>query len=151
MHTGKLFVIRGISGCGKSTLASTLSKDETRICEADKYFINEGTYEFDGAMLPQAHAWCNAQVKDALEDGTGLNVVVSNTFIQRWEMESYLRMAECLNVQVTVISLYDGGCTDNELFGRNAHGVPLTSIARMRASYEHDWKIGNPLPPWERE
>tara|TARA_Y100000034_G_scaffold99818_1_gene122831 strand:- start:2886 stop:3155 length:270 start_codon:yes stop_codon:yes gene_type:complete len=76
-------------------------------------------------------------------------VVVHNTFSTRWEMEPYLRMAGGTTV-VSVLDLFDGGCTDEELFKRNSHGVPLETITAMRARWEHDWKVGNPLPPWER-
>ena len=62
----------------------------------------------------------------------------------------YLDMAEKEDVPVTVVSLFDNGFTDEELFERNTHGVPLEAIAAMRNRFEHDWLGGNPLPPWER-
>jgi hypothetical protein len=49
-----------------------------------------------------------------------------------------------------VIDLYDGGLTDEALVARNVHFVPWQAIGAMRARYEHDWRNGNPIPPWER-
>ena len=142
----QITLIRGISGCGKTSLAKQLGG---KLCAADDYFVGEdGVYQFAPSKLPQAHSWCAEQVLIAMEQG--LCVVVHNTFTQRWEMEPYLQMAELHGYRVTVTSVYDGGLTDEELAERNEHGVPLAGIATMRERFEHDWKNGNPLPPWER-
>jgi len=59
-------------------------------------------------------------------------------------------MGKRYGYRVAVVSVFDGGCTDEELAERNEHGVPLEGIVKMRERYEHDWKNGDPLPPWER-
>lgn len=141
-----LFLIRALPGAGKTTLAMQLDLD---IYEADQFFVDAiGAYIFDPSKLPQAHAECQGNTRACLEKGD--SCVVSNTFTQRWELEPYLQMAKDNNVRVTVIDLYDSGCTDDELKDRNTHGVPLDSIKAMRDRWEHDWKNGNPVPPWER-
>lgn len=143
-------LIRGISGSGKTTLAATLAGAVGSVlAAADDYFLDElGEYSFNPSLLPQAHAHCLTVTRNALDEGRG--IVVHNTFCERWEMQPYLDLAKQYGCQVTVASVYDGGRTDEELASRNEHGVPLAAIAGMRARWEVDWKMGNPLPPWER-
>lgn len=133
----QLFLIRGLPGSGKSSLADSL---DLPTFEADAFFIHDGAYRFDPGLLPQAHAECQRQTREALEHG--ISCTVANTFTQRWEMQPYIEMAEELGVELTVVSLYDGGCSNVELAARNIHGVPLDAIAAMRVRWEHDWKNG---------
>lgn len=145
-----IILIRGISGSGKSTLGNLLCAGTGAVSlAADDYFIDsDGEYQFNPSLLPQAHAHCQARAAQAMTNGR--SVVVHNTFCQRWEMQAYFDLADEHNYRVTVVSTYDGGCTDEELAERNDHGVPLAGIQRMRANWEADWKSGDPLPPWER-
>ena len=148
-----LFLIRGLPSSGKSTFAGGLFwlGEKPHIFEADAYFYTDGKYAFDPKKLPTAHAACQRHTKEAMETGDR-DVIVSNTFSQRWEMEPYIELAEQqFGWNLTVIDLFDGGCDDEVLHQRNVHGVPLETFARMRKNYEHDWSRGNPLPPWERE
>lgn len=149
-----LILVRGLPGSGKSTVGHLIS-DAIR-CEADHFFVRHGNgvYKFDPSLLPQAHAECQKEAREALEmvsSGRGsYPIVVSNTFSCRWEMEPYLQMAREYKAWVHVVDVYDGGLTNEELAVRNKHGVPVEGIAAMRSRWEHDWKAGNPLPPWER-
>lgn len=150
-----LFIIRGIAGAGKSTLASTLAPSGRDISTDDFFHANQDRtqpYEFDLARIfdGSAHGWAEGRVKELLTDGTGLPVVIANTFTCRWEMEYYIQLCNELGIRFTVCDLYDGGCSDEQLAARNAHGVPLASIQAMRSRYEHDWKNGDPRPPWKR-
>ena len=155
MTVQHLFIIRGISGAGKSTLASTLAPEGRDVSTDDffhKDFDRDQPYEFDlNAIIDgSAHGWAENRVKELLADGSGLPVVIANTFTQRWEMEFYLQLCKELGIRCTVCDLYDGGCTDEELFERNAHGVPLEGVQKMRARYEHEWRTANPIKPWLR-
>ena len=145
-----LTLVRGISGCGKTSLARQLALGgRRRLLAADDFFVDkDGVYQFNPSDLPDAHAWCSREADLAMQEG--LHVIVHNTFTQRWEMERYLQLAEQHGYRVTIVSLYDGGCTDEELAARNEHGVPLAGISAMRQRYEHDWKNGDRRPPWER-
>jgi predicted kinase len=145
-----IILIRGISGSGKSTLGDLLCAGTGAVSlAADDYFIDsDGEYKFNPSLLPQAHAHCQALTRQAM--AAGRSVVVHNTFVQRWEMQAYFDLAAVHDYRVTVASTYDGGCSNEELAARNEHGVPLAGIERMRDNWETNWKIGNPLPPWER-
>jgi len=142
----QLLIIRGLPGSGKSRLGA---RQDCMMVAADDHFYDEnGVYRFNPKDLPAAHANCLNTTRACLECGN--DVVVHNTFSCRWEIQPYLDLAEETNSLVVVVDLFDGGLTDEELFERNTHGVPLETIRAMRARWEHDWRIGNPLPPWER-
>ena len=157
-----MILIRGLPSSGKSTFAARFRGLGGCHYEADDYFRGEfGGYEFDPSKLSEAHSECQIDAKECLMNK--LDVIVANTFSQRWELEPYFLLAEkyttkghslpCrdrLYVDVFVLDLFDGGLTDDELAARNTHGVPVDVIAAMRERWEHDWRSGNPIPPWER-
>ncbi len=142
-----LYLIRGLPGAGKTNLSIDLRCDSV---EADHFFQGENGYVFNPRKLGEAHAWCQARCRELLSDPDIQQCTVANTFTQRWELEPYLQMAAELGSDVIVIDLFDGGCTDEQLFARNVHGVPMQGITQMRARYEHCWRTGDPTPPWER-
>ncbi len=116
-----LYLVRGLPGSGKSTLAKLLPFDSH--FEADMFFIKDGEYKFDHTKIKEAHAWCQEQTRLALErDET---VVVSNTFVKKWEMEPYLKM-----YPKAVIHTADGSF-------KNIHGVPDEVILRMKENWEY--------------
>lgn len=143
----KLILIRGLPGSGKSSLAEMV--DVINLCEADSFFMKDGQYNFDPSLLPVAHQKCLERTEMFLMQSG--ECIVANTFTQRWEMEKYIKLADELQCKLIVIDLFDAGLTDEQLCCRNTHGVPLESIKKMRERYEHDWRNGNPLPPWERK
>lgn len=152
----EVILVRGISGSGKTKFGRMLlnigAPRSKCFFAADDYFVEQdGNYNFDARKLPAAHSWCQEQTENSMRNRLASTLVVHNTFTQRWEMEPYLRMAEEHGYMVTVVSLYDGGCTDEELATRNQHGVDALGISRMRERWEHDWKSADPRPPWERE
>jgi hypothetical protein len=142
MNTVKeVFLIRGLPGSGKSTLARAL-KTGPSVChfEADNYFVNSetGEYKFDPTKLTLAHKQCQALYLSALANPHVERVIVSNTFSQWREIEFYVRHARDGLHTLTVIDLFNGGLSIDELVTRNVHRVPLETI---RAMY-HRWHTG---------
>ena len=127
-----LTLIRGLPGSGKSTLAKRLLASGTcmdRHFEADMYFTNEiGEYHFDPLLLSDAHEWCQKMTEDALSNGC--NVIVSNTFTTRRELQPYLDMAHNFGIEPNII-LMQGD------YG-SIHGVPDHTIRRMRERFQYD-------------
>lgn len=144
----KLTIIRGLPGSGKTTMANKIAGEGDAVVAADDFFSMSGEYRFSPNKLGEAHSWCQEEARKALTEGR--DVVVHNTFSTRWEMEPYLKMGEEVGADIEVLNLFDSGLSDAELVERCVHGVGIYSMQRMRERWEHDWKNGNPLPPWQR-
>ena len=122
----RLILIRGLPGSGKTTLAKQLAPDCYH--EADQYMTDgAGNYQFDPKRLRYAHGMCQKAVEKAMKQRTEV-VVVSNTFVTRWEMAPYLRLAQNYGYEVEVIVATGTW--------QNVHGVPDEAVQRMREKWE---------------
>lgn len=126
-----LAIIRGLPGVGKTTLANKMSK---HVYSADDFFTVDGVYKFDPSKLKEAHEQCYVNTANALLEYDF--VCVANTFTQKWEYERYIQFCINNNILYFVVDLYDQGMNDDVLARLNTHGVPATTIARMRSRYE---------------
>jgi len=131
-----LFLVRGIPGSGKSTFAKHIW-NEYAICEADKFFHNKetGEYNFDASRLKEAHEWCRNEVETRMKDHQANpqyypEIVVSNTFTQEWEMQSYIDLAAKYGYQVTTLIV------ENRHGNSNVHNVPPETLDRMRQRFD---------------
>lgn len=97
--------------------------------ESDMFFIDplSGEYKFEGEKIMQAHRWCEMFTDKAMQQGK--NVIVSNTFVKKKEMQVYLEMAEKY------------GYTVQEIICRgkfkNIHGVPEEKVEGKRQAFEY--------------
>ncbi|GLT17795.1 ATPase AAA [Vibrio zhanjiangensis] len=122
--TLKLTIVRGLPGSGKSTLAKTLGANHY---EADMFFINDrGEYQFDPSSVAKAHAWCIRMTRDSLKNKQ--SVVVSNTFVMKWEITPYYKMAKKFGAEFEIIE-----CQGE--FG-NTHGVDSNTIEEMKKRWQ---------------
>ena len=125
-----LYIVRGVPGSGKSTFAKRLVGDDFLVCEADKYFVDKetGEYNFDLTKIKDAHQWCQGFVKtDMVLEYP--KIVVSNTFTQEWEMQPYIDMAKEHNYMVFTIIV------ENVHGGKNIHNVPDDRIKQMKERF----------------
>ena len=123
-----LILVRGLPGSGKSTIAKALSESNQPSChfEADMFFVQNGEYRFDPAKISHAHGWCRENTEEALSNG--MDVYVSNTFVQRWEMRPYIALAEEHGAQVQIIEVRAN-------FG-SIHSVPEEVLQKMRDKWQ---------------
>lgn len=115
----ELVIMRGLPASGKTTMAM----EGFAHFEADQWMTDDMVnYHFDMDKLPAAHEACRTATRRALD--AGQNVVVSNTFVERWEMQPYLE----LGVPVRVL----------EAMGHyeSQHAVPPEVLQQMRALWE---------------
>lgn len=123
----KLIIFRGVPGTGKSTKAREYAqKHNIHHFEADMFFERNGKYDFDPSKLNAAHSWCRHKVKSEL--ARGRSVVVSNTFTQYWELESYL--ADAFMIGDVSVEIYH--CKKE--YG-NVHNVPEEKMKVMRGRF----------------
>lgn len=137
-----LILVRGLPGSGKTTLAETLVRwDSTGrkafLFAADDFFTDsEGNYHFNPMQLGRAHQTCRNNTESAMRNPESELVVVHNTFVQWRDVSPYRELALSRWWRFQVISVFDGGLTDEQLAERNTHRVPLESIRRMRNRWE---------------
>ena len=135
-----LILIRGIPGSGKSNLAYIFLEEHELACnsqecrssriahfEADMWFSKSGKYQFDPSKLPEAHEWCQEQTENAMLEGVD-TIIVSNSFIKRWELDFYISAANHNGYKVQEIIVKAD-------FG-NIHGVPLEKVEQMTKRFE---------------
>jgi predicted kinase len=122
----ELFLLRGLPGSGKSTLAKSLGGKHF---EADMYFVRDGEYQFDVTKLKDAHEWCRSSI-GGLMINEEPKLIVSNTFTQEWEMESYYKLAEKYGYRVYSLIV------ENRHGGVNEHGVPEDKLEQMKNRFE---------------
>lgn len=121
----RLVIIRGLPGSGKSTMAKAM--DGFVHLEADMYHYRGGNgYEWKPENVKASHEWCLNMATFALVSGA--DVVVSNTFTRKWEMEGYLAAAKACVAEVEIITAKGEW--------ENIHNVPESTIEAMRKRWE---------------
>lgn len=117
----RLVLVRGLPGTGKTTRAMGYLDDGYKHLEADQFFMVDGEFCFDAKLLPEAHAWCLEQAKEALKAGEF--VCVSNVFAMVEDIKPYTELG--VNYQV-IEATYPG---------QSIHKVPTAVIRAMEANW----------------
>jgi len=131
----KLIIIRGLPGSGKSTFAKEYLSifgellesqgHPTVHIEADMFFEDAyGNYNYDPSKIKEAHEWCIEQTRKYL--GNGIDVIVSNTFTSKWELDPYLGMNPPEDIIIYAMKNSYG----------NIHNVPDEVIQKMKERWE---------------
>jgi len=126
MSYKKLILIRGLPGSGKTVDALTYKSMGYYHFEADQFFIQNGEYKYDPSQIGRAHAQCQLNCLNAMRNS--VPIVISNTFVQRWEMEIYKQLASVFGYEVEVIV--------KKGTWNNIHNVSNEIIAKMKEKWE---------------
>jgi predicted kinase len=129
----RLINITGLSGSGKTTFALWLEQETGGVAiAADDFFLSrDGTYQFQPALLPEAHKWCQGRVWDALIVDDDQTVIVHNTGLTQKERQVYRDIAQECGAQYTEL-IVNTDLSDDQLAARNAHGLTSDQIANQR-------------------
>jgi len=165
----QLTLIRGLPGIGKTTLAHSLMRGVCVVIAADDFMVDDdGQYLHDPKRLTECHEACRDAVESAMGDDIK-QIIVHNTFSQRWEMEPYLRLVAppdmtdmmipggppCFphyGLQVIALSneLSVSQLAERTKGTGNGHCVPIDAIKGMQSRWEYDWANADPRPPRKR-
>jgi predicted kinase len=118
-----LYLIRGLPGSGKSTYAKKLNCCHV---ENDMFSMQNGKYVYDSRLTENARKWCLDMAWYSLR--RDMDVVVSNTFTQKSELEPYLMIAHFCKCEIKIITM-----TGN--YG-NQHNVPEEILQKMKDQWE---------------
>lgn len=134
-------LFRGLPGSGKTTAAVAFG-NKLKVAgifsthrEADLYFVmrGNGVYKFDPALIGAAHRYCQERVERDMAMHVPY-ILVANTFCQVWEMQPYVDLANRYKYILGIETLRGNY--------NNLHGVPDTTIEKMRKRWEElpkDW------------
>lgn len=127
----RMILIRGVPGSGKTTLAKKMMQEYPNFnfkhYETDQWFMVSDKYVFDRTKLSEYHKLCQEAVQNSCINSE--NVIISNTFVKKWEMRFYLDCANRYDYNVKVIIC--NACH------QNVHGVPEDVVERMKKNFEH--------------
>lgn len=107
------------------------------LVEADDFFLVGETfpkYQFDRALLSQAHQWTRLEAERLLRRYG--SVCVANTFTERWEMEPYIELASKYKTKLRILEPDTPWAFNlEELVRKNQHGVPRETIEKQLARW----------------
>ena len=138
-----MFILRGPSGAGKghyiqNNIIQDIGINKVVVCSADDYFNRNGEYDFDAALLPQAHQACMSKVLQAVLIGHEC-IVVDNTHTRYWEYENYVKLGKRHGYKINILELVPETLEEMRLCAkRNVHNVPASVIAKQCMRFEYD-------------
>tara|TARA_R100001594_G_scaffold11660_1_gene26112 strand:- start:1442 stop:1864 length:423 start_codon:yes stop_codon:yes gene_type:complete len=128
-----LILIRGVSGSGKSEFVEEFIHPTSLVICTDDFFMKNGKYEFDPELLAENHANCLRSVESEMEhpsDTMCHNIVVHNTFTQKWEIDPYKELADNYGYNFYTIIV------ENRHGSDSVHNVPSHVISKQKDRFE---------------
>jgi hypothetical protein len=146
-----LIIMRGLPGSGKSTTAKAKGIGGA-VFSTDDFFMCDGRYVFVPSKISEAHAWNQARVNEAMENGVA-PVVVDNTNVMKVHFQPYLDMAKLHGYTVEYVepeswwwkkyfgpqmSQQDKDTLVKKLLEMGTHAVPEKVLFRMIDQWDHN-------------
>ncbi len=141
MSDKKLVILRGLPGSGKSRFIAA-NFPEAVVASADHFFMVEGEYRFNPALIGEAHGACCRTVIGAAQAGNPL-IVVDNTALSVAEIAPYILLAQAYGYDAEIVTLR---CDPVTAANRNTHGVPADIILHRMVPAMAAGEVG--LMPW---
>lgn len=133
----KLIILVGIPGSGKSHRAKEIAKENPGyiILSKDELITDEfGAYNFDPRNIQSVTRKHLKDILTALQLSTP-GIIVDNTNISIVLRQTILLFAKIYDYLPSIVVI-NSGLSDQELFERNVHNVPLETISAMRKLLE---------------
>ena len=141
MNKKQIVILRGLPGCGKSTYIGQ-NFPAAVVASADHYFMVDGEYRFNPALLGEAHGACVRRVIESAQSGAPL-IVVDNTSLSVAEIAPYVAIAQAYGYDAEIITLR---CDPVTAANRNIHGVPAEVILKRMVPAMAAGEAG--IMPW---
>ena len=131
----ELVLVRGVSGSGKSTFVEALWDVSSIIrYSTDDFFMVDGEYKFDPALLGENHQKCQDAVERSMKlkvNGPYTTVImVDNTFTKSWEMGPYIDLAKKYGFRVHTLIV------ENRHRSTSIHDVPPAVLKAQEDRFE---------------
>ncbi len=140
-----MFILRGLPGSGKSTKAKQLAGDNGVILSTDDFFMINGEYQYDPAMIGEAHFWNETRAQNAIENEVS-PIVIDNTNVEAWQPKKYVEMALAAGYDIKVEQADTPWAFNaEELAKRNTHEVPQANIEEMLSKWHPDLSVDDIL------
>jgi predicted kinase len=136
-YTGTVYCLRGLPGSGKSRVASALActYENSIICSADAFLMENGKYIWTKERVAQAHAKCQALFKKSLQESI-CTVIVDNVNSRYSDIHGYKALA--IQYKYRFVPIMVGTLDVQAAFTNNVHEVPWDTIEKMAKKWEWD-------------
>lgn len=131
----ELLLIRGIPGSGKSRLAREFLATHAHL-ETDQFFLDiNGGFAVEALELRNAHDWCEGRAAAFL--AFRVNVVVSNTFLNLWELYNFCVMGQKQGATIRILDVPNPWPWKKSAVGiAFPRNVPRQKFFRMRKAWQ---------------
>lgn len=99
------------------------------ICCADDYHMRDGEYKWNADDIRKAHEWCQRKCAKFMKRQIE-RIVVANTSTTERELKPYYDLARNFGYKIYSIIV------ENRHDGVNVHGVPETTLKKMRERFD---------------